>query len=152
MGGVLLLAGLMAVGVLGVREYLAGPPTAEATITVQDITRHVVAHFEETHALCPSASAPIPASTAAITGVKYIASAAEWKVDAPRGAGFACLKFEQYQPQYYQYDYRSDGRNFTITARGDLDADGELAVFSQRGRIEGAKLVLDPLDRTHPTE
>ncbi len=143
--GLLLLGVFAALAVVAMRKYLTFQPTAEASNTIGRITVQVVAHYEQTHTLCASASSPVPASIDAIRGRKYIAKTAEWAVDAPRNAGFACLGFAQLFPQNYQYDYRSDGTSFIVTAKGDLDADGKLAEFSQTGRIENGKLVLEDL-------
>jgi hypothetical protein len=52
------------------------------------------------------------------------------------------LQFSVDDPHYYsfQYELGKDGESFTVTARGDLDCDGEYSTFSMEGRIEGGEI------------
>jgi type IV pilus assembly protein PilA len=157
--------GVPVVGVFGVlmvqgaRKYMAGAKTAEQRNTVGQIAKEAVRAWEASadeplgRHLCASASRPVPMRTAQIAGRKYQSTAAEWKVDAERKAGFACLGFEMSIPQYYQYMYSADGVSFTATARGDLDGDGELSTTELGGRVVSGNLVVSPVvTETSPEE
>lgn len=149
------LGGILAVlGVYGVRKYISSAKAAESTVTVGYIGKRAAETYEEREGTyCPSATSPVPAAASAIRGMKYQSSADDWTRDQKANAGFACLKFELSQPQYYQYDYRSTGHTFEAIARGDLDGDGKLSLFRMRGTEAGGKPVLAPsLEQEDPEE
>lgn len=140
---VVLVAGLGVLSTLaihGMRKYLAVAKTAEAQNTLRAIGRSAAAAHQRDGRLCPSVSHPIPSSPEAIRGRKYMSTASEWQT-----SGFECLKFEMNTPQYYTYEYTSAGDTFTAIAHGDLNGDGRLSTWIQRGRVEGGAVVLDPL-------
>jgi len=157
----LLLAGLGAFSVLVftlshfVPLYLRSAKTSEPRNELGLIGKLALEAYERDGHLCASASAPVPRSLVAVRARNYQSPAAEWSVDAPANAGFACLGFEMPGPQYYQYDYRvgADGKTFTATARGDLDGDGRPSIFRLEGKIVVGKLEIDPvIDETAPEE
>jgi len=151
-----LLFVVLIVGTLGVlayggfRRYIAASKTAEATASLALISMDAQNAFDADHELCASASHPVPASVAAVKGLKYASSSADWQADAPSHAGFACLGFEMSYPQYYQYDYQRSGSgtksgdSFRAVARGDLNGDGVTSELSRGGKIAGAGVLLDP--------
>lgn len=158
-GAVLLLlvaiVGVLAVlGVYGTRKYVASSKTAEARNTLGMIARSAVAAYEDDgatpddakllHRICPSASAPVPASKAMVSGKKYQSSPGEWTVDAGKNAGFACLKVDLSMPQYFQYEYEATPTSFVARAHGDLNGDGVYSTFELRGQVVGDKLVVAP--------
>jgi type IV pilus assembly protein PilA len=149
-GGVLVLGVIIAVlALFGMRKYIANAKMAEARNGVAQIGRDAAEAYERGAespsgkpgpALCGSASRSVPASIVAVKAKKYQSTAAEWEVDGPRGAGFACLKFAMDTPQYYMYDYKSHGASspgdgFDATAQGDLDGDGVASLFKLTGSI-----------------
>lgn len=154
------VAGACAVlAVHGVRKYMSGAKTAEQKNALGQIAKDAFQAWEASaddpaaRRLCANASRAVPMHTAEIAGRKYQSTAAEWKVDAKRNAGFACLGFEMTAPQYYQYMYSADEVSFTATARGDLDGDGELSTTELTGRVVSGNLVVAPaLTETSPEE
>jgi type IV pilus assembly protein PilA len=150
--------------IYGVRKYIANAKTAEARNSLGQIAKDAVAAYEGApgttgHALCASASRSVPETASYIRGAKYQSSERDWMVDAPRNAGFACLRFSLDAPQYYMYSYRAVGRgsagdSFVATANGDLNGDGVMSTFALKGHVQpGGAIEVDPtLLETNPTE
>src|ERR1700691_6187677 len=84
---------LAVLAVYGVRKYIANAKTAEARNALGEIARDAATAYERDHALCASASSPVPSSVSMVRGVKYQSAPGEWQVDRARNAGFACLRF-----------------------------------------------------------
>ncbi len=148
---------------VGVKKYIGAAKQSEALLYVGEISRDAVSTYGReasdgtgpVNRLCDSASHPVPASIASVTGKKYPSQSAEWTVDAATpDKGFACLAFEISAPQYYQYDYRRDAKlAFTAEAQGDLDGNGVTSKFTQHGTVVSGAVVLDPtITRSHPEE
>ena len=117
---------LAALGIFGMRKYLASAKTAEAKNVLGAINRSSVAAFEReslaaalvpigtlsggaSHALCRSAAGPVPGGVPANT--KYQANTADG-ADYNTGDqlnGWKCLKYGMTEPQYYQYMYNKGG-------------------------------------------
>lgn len=155
LGFVVMFGGVLAVlAISGMRRYLANAKTAEARSSLAVIARDASMAFEReqttrsgatVHRLCASASRSVPDSVVQVSGKKYVSSAADWQVDAPRHAGFACLGFSYASPQYYMYTYRAHGDGFEATAVGDLNGDGKTSLFKISGTVTGAGTVaIDP--------
>jgi hypothetical protein len=168
-GGELAIFGALgAVGVYGVRRYLANSKTAEAKNVLGALGRSAVAAYEREvvtagslkpgatvvaqHALCGS-STVVPATVP--SGAKYQPSGRDG-ADYQTGdqmTGWRCLKFEMSSPQYYQYVYRQGGQykgparggpnpgpdGFEISAEGDLDGNGKTSLFTLTGTIDKKK-------------
>ena len=153
---IVVLPVLAVVGVYGVRKYIANAKTAEARYALGQIAKDAAVAYEKNHALCPSASHPVPASMTSLKGTNYQSTAAEWAVDKTRNAGFACLEFSMDMPQYYQYSYAVSLTNpptFTATAHGDLNGDGQTSEFVIRGEVKNGVLTVAPrIDETDPEE
>jgi type IV pilus assembly protein PilA len=151
---------LLVLGIYGTRKYIANAKTAEARNVLGQIAKDAAVAYESeslsaggqgaSHRLCASASRPVPVSVAAVKGMKYQASAAEWEADQATNGGFYCLKFEMDQPQYYQYMYTAHGASapgdgFVGMAHGDLNGDGVTSEFSISGQIAaGGTLSIAP--------
>lgn len=146
--------GIMSVlSIYGVRKYIANAKTAEAKNSLGVIGQLAVAAYEESHRICPSASAPIPAARKAVSGMKYQSAGGEWEADTDKNAGFACLKFALGQPQYFQYEYEATETSFVARAHGDLNGDGVFSTFELRGEIQSGHLLVSPTIReTNPGE
>jgi type IV pilus assembly protein PilA len=140
--------------VYGVRKYLANAKMAEARNALGQIAKDAAAAYEKNHALCPSASSPVPRSLASIRGSKYQSAQADWEVDRSRNAGFACLQFSMDEPQYFQYSYvASPQGRFEATAHGDLNGDGKVSTFIVRGEVSASTLTVAPtIEETDPQE
>jgi len=151
---IILLVAVMAVlAMVGVRKYIGAAKTTEAMAGVREMAADAQTAFDEDMKLCDSASAPVPPSIALVSGRKWMSSPSDWDTDSAKHAGFACLKFQQFVPQYYQYDYKRTGDAFTAIARGDLDGDGVTSEFSLSGRVVGTTLMVDPTaTQKNPTE
>lgn len=140
-----------ALGIYGVRKYIANAKQAEARNTLAQLAKDASAVYERTGRLCPSASSPVPATIPHAN--KYLSTPGDWAVDKAARAGFACLHFSLADPQYYQYDYKSTPSGFTVIARGDLDGDGVLSRFELQGHVIGGKLSVAPnITTTNPEE
>jgi type IV pilus assembly protein PilA len=147
-----------ALGIYGVRKYLAAAKTAEAKNTVGAISRAAVAAYERerpaggdaAHRLCDSAVA-VPAKVP--SGAPYLPSSAAG-ADYQSGtadAGWTCLKFAMTGPQHYQYGYvkgagtgksGATANGFEATARGDLDGNGTTSLFARGATVRNGQLVL----------
>jgi len=164
---------LAALAIYGVRRYLATAKTSEAKNTIGAIARGAAAAYERenaasqilapgasstaaSHALCASATAPVPAAIAAVQGTKYQPSAADFAAGSSV-QGWPCLKFSMSQPIYYQYHYLLGANNtaisgapavgagddgFEASAVGDLDGDGTTSGFARGGTITDGELAL----------
>jgi type IV pilus assembly protein PilA len=161
---VVAIVGILAVlAIYGVRKYIANSKTAEARNSLGQIGKDSQTAFEResmaaavlaaggvtavSRALCGPASASVPATIASVTAQKYQSNQAagqDWSKDQATPAGFACLKFSMQAPQYYMYNYISDGSqgatptvgtNFTATANGDLDGNGTQSTFQLYGSV-----------------
>ena len=142
-------------GIYGVRKYIANAKVAEARNALGQMAKDAVMAYEggEPRRLCPSATAKVPVDWQMISARKYQSTTAEWNADEARNAGFSCLKFEMSAPQYFQYGYAATATGFVITARGDLDGDGQLSTFTIEGKLEGDRLVVAPqITETDPEE
>lgn len=167
-GGLILVVGILAtLAIVGVRRYLNNAKSAEARIDLGGIALATTSSFERedvttgtfTHQLCSSATVPVPKNERAVSAKKYQSSSSDWMVDAPNG-GFACLKFEMSEPQYYQLKYTRTGTgskvgdSFIAEARGDLDGNGVFSSFTLGGHVMAGDLVMqDPsIKETNPDE
>ena len=150
------LGSLAALGVFGVRKYLASAKSAEARNAVGQIAKDYAAWWErEELPARPKktkklASFP-PVPKAVPRGTKYQSTPADWKLWAP-------LRFEMDMPQFYQYEVRAakNGESAEIIARGDLNGDGKPSLFKvglHVDRAHGDQLVIDPsIAETDPEE
>lgn len=162
--GVLVVGGgiVAVLAIYGTRKYIANAKTAEARNSLGQIAKDAVVAYEgetlgetpQAHALCRSASQPVPMNASSVSGRKYQSMRTEWVIDQNRPhTGFACLRFEMTAPQYYQYDYHATTADFTGRARGDLDGDGTFSTFEVRGQVQGDRLLIAPsILETSPEE
>jgi type IV pilus assembly protein PilA len=171
---VVAIVGILAtLSIYGVRKYVANAKSTEARNSLGQIGKDAATAFEkETMAgaivglgktaasvrtLCGSATQTVPASATSIQGTKYQsnqAPAKDWSFDAGGNKGFSCLKFSMSAPQYYMYNYVSDGNpnatppvmgtQFVGTANGDLNGDGRLSTFTMVGAVATGNLYLAP--------
>ncbi len=165
---VIVVVGILAVlAIAGVHKYIAAAKTAEATSNLglmavdaaSAYTRDKTLDGARTvSCLCGKASAPVPTTVPASR--KYASSPADWTTgDALNG--WTCLSFTVDAPQYYQYDYSSDGdcsagvagTTFSAEAHGDLDGDGTTSSFVLDGTVVGGSVVVAPMPKeTNPQE
>lgn len=152
--GVPVLGVVAALGIYGVRRYLAASKTAEAKASIAAISRGAVYAYErdvETLGagakLCPTA-VDVPGRVP--SGKKYMPAARDF--DA--GTGWDCVGFSTSVPMYYQLSYRQGtdylgpsrggvdpGPNgFEAAARGDLDGDGETSLFVITAEVNGTSI------------
>jgi type IV pilus assembly protein PilA len=152
--GVPALGVMAALGIYGVRRYLASAKTAEAKNTVGAISRMAAAAYERerdeapAHRLCRSAK-PVPATVPAAR--KYMPGPGDFGGDDD--TGWRCLRFQMTAPNYYQYQYNQGGgwvmpRNapgkdgFEAAAVGDLDGNGTHSHFTRTGKVERGSVVV----------
>jgi type IV pilus assembly protein PilA len=156
---------MAALGIYGVRKYLAAAKTAEAKNNIGFITRQAVAAYEReslanelipsggataTHRLCKSAT-PVPHTVP--QAMKYQPSSAPG-ADFNAGSadtGWVCLKTSITEPIYYQYMYETgtgSGKSgvhpngFEVSARGDLDGNGKTSFFARGGDVRKGAVVV----------
>jgi type IV pilus assembly protein PilA len=146
---------LAALAIYGVRKYMANAKTAEARNGLGQMAKDAItAYFKEgmnpavmeftkstevNNKLCDGSgvnAVPADADLVKIKGAKYQSSPSEW-------ATWDCLHWSMNDPQYYQYDYLTEGDNlgvkgakFTCQARGDLDGDSTLSTFKLLGEVK----------------
>jgi type IV pilus assembly protein PilA len=179
---VVAIVGILSVlAIYGVRRYVANAKTAEASNSLGQIGKDAQTAFEResmaaavlskgastavSRALCGPASASVPSAIGPVTGQKYQSNQApssDWTIDQAVPAGFACLKFTMSAPQYYMYNYSSDGSQapasvtmgtkFTATANGDLDGNTVQSTFQLYGAITANQLYVSPELYTHLPE
>ena len=143
-----------------IRKYMRGSTTSEVRNSLGQMAKDAATTYEERASevppgrrLCPSASLPVPTATSMIRGRFYQSTRAEWEVDKPIDAGFACLHFSMMQPQYYQYRYEATPTSFLAGGRGDLNGDGRLSDFTAKGAVVDSHLVVEPsISMTDPEE
>ncbi len=180
---VVAIVGILAVlAVFGVRRYLSNAKSAEASNSLGMMNQGAVAAFEQEttpsqllapgtssvgvlHALCATSTAAVPTNVASVKGIKYVANnsgGVDYAKDANLAAptGFACLRFEINQPQFYQYRYTaagpdttSDGRpgtvnvptwlatSWEVAAYGDLNGDGRTSAFITGGDTGSSRAI-----------
>jgi len=161
---VVAIVGILAVlAVYGVRRYLLNAKSAEAHNSLGQMAKDAYAQFQKesmsgnvltpgssagnSNLLCLSATQSVPTSISSVKGEKYQSAPSEWNKDAAANAGFACLKFEIDQPQYYVYSYTADGSGtswFTGWANGDLNGDGTESTYTITGSVQGGVLTIAP--------
>jgi hypothetical protein len=119
-----------ALGTLLARKYMVETKSGEARANVPKIATAYAASFAEPAGTRPGARPkkkleslpPVPASVP--NGQRYQSTAADW-------TAWTKIGFSLQAPQYYQYEVvaAKDGKSADVIAKGDLDADGELATF-----------------------
>lgn len=147
-----------ALGIYGVRKYLAQAKMAEARYTVAQISKDIASWRtpEDVHGRTAASKKkrklasypPVPAEVP--RGTKYQSSSDDWKA-------WQDLRFSMTEPQYYQYQVRAakDGNSAEIIARGDLDGDGKLSTFSLHVKVDektGDFLIAPVIVETDPEE
>lgn len=156
---------LAALAIYGVTKYVANAKSAEGRSAVGRIAKDATSAYQKerleatvlglgdstaqaANSLC-AGSDPVPAAATAIQGKKYQSTPSDWGGSAT--GGWQCLKFSMGEPQYFQYQYQSEGGdeagddfkavgvadfsgggvNFGLTLAGEIKADatsGELVV------------------------
>jgi type IV pilus assembly protein PilA len=180
---VVAIIGILAVlAIYGVRKYVSNAKTAEARNSLGQVGKDATTAFEResmagtvlaagattlaSRALCGPASTPVPANIGNVQSKKYQSNPAagnDWNADTATLAGFACLQFDMTAPQYYEYNYTSNGSQtpgaiaegtaFTSTANGDLNGDNVLSTFQLLGSVVNHQLYIAPnLLETNPEE
>jgi type IV pilus assembly protein PilA len=143
---------LAALAIYGVRKYLTNAKTAEARMGLGRLAKDAQVAYEKeamaggfialtnsrtiAHALCPDVTQSVPDVIGDVSNQKYQSSPDEWNAN-----GWACLKFSMQDPQYFMYNYDANGSaaandDFTATAQGDLDGDGNPSTFAMTGEIQ----------------
>jgi type II secretory pathway pseudopilin PulG len=140
-----LIGVLSAIGMYALARYVRHSKTTEAigsltTLATQtatfydgsDATQPAGSTPDNAHAMRhfpPSSTASVPPSVDDIRGKKYQSTQADWAASP-----WHDLQFSIPQPQYYAYSYVSEGAGSTARAsaiaKGDLDADGNVATYS----------------------
>jgi hypothetical protein len=149
-----------ALGMHGVRGYLARSRNVEAIANLDAMTRSIRQAYERNGKLCKAALV-VPARGVP-AGKKYLASKRDG-VDYQSGdaqTGWKCLGFAINEPQYYSYGYSQGSgyigppfglpnpgpHGFEVAAVGDLDDDGDYSVFTRVGLVDRqtGELYIDP--------
>jgi len=173
---VVAIVGILAVlAVFGVRKYITNAKSAEARNAIGAIAKRAGQALERevsdttvlaagatsaasSRRLCGS-STKVPSTALPPANKKYQSSAADWGV-GDSTTGWACLKFSMNEPQYYQYQYASNGVSgavgdtAVVSAYGDLNGDTTTSTFSLSGAIQaGGNLTFAPaISETLPDE
>lgn len=152
---------LASLAIYGVRKYVTNAKTTEARNALGQMAKDATTAFARekmdgtvlalgdsvggSNSFCASAGATIPAAAADIQGQKYQSDPTEWAA-GDEATGWRCLKFSVNEPQYYMYNYTSTDveEDFTATAQGDLDGDGDLSTFSISGAVSEGVVRVSP--------
>jgi type IV pilus assembly protein PilA len=144
---------LASLAIYGVRKYVTNAKTTEARNALGQMAKDATTAFARekmdgtvlalggtvggANAFCASAGATVPASIDDVSGQKYQSDPDEW-ADGDEATGWRCLKFSVNEPQYYMYGYVSTNTaaDFTASAQGDLDGDGDPSTFSLSGAVD----------------
>jgi type II secretory pathway pseudopilin PulG len=142
----LAVAGLVSgIAMYSLARYVRHSKTAEAIGSITALGKSSAAYYEASDATQPVGTTPdaahamrhfpssstksVPPSLDDVRGKRYQGSPADW---AP--SPWHELQFAIPQPQYYAYSYVSEGAGSTAKAtaiaKGDLDADGNVATYS----------------------
>lgn len=146
---------LVGLSVYGVRRYIQNAKTAEvrntlgAIVLAFDASLHEPKEPGKKPALSKLISLPAVPSTIP-RGVKYQASADDWKAWAP-------IRFSMADPQYFQYEVLAakDGKSAEIIGRGDLDGNGKSSVYRLKVVLDtktGVMRAEEVIDETDPLE
>ena len=136
---------LAAIAIPSFVSYQRKARAVEAELELRRIGQAAVMYFEE-HGRFPAAVAgPTPATPCcAGPGHKCAPVIDDWAAEPWRSLGVTML-----EPHRYQYTFApgADGQSFTATAIGDLDCDGDPAVFTLTGTAVGGAARLDEVIR-----
>jgi type IV pilus assembly protein PilA len=162
---------LASLAIYGVRKYVTNAKTTEARNALGQMTKDATTAFARekmagevlelggtvggSNSFCTSAAATVPADLEDVSGQKYQSDPSEWAAGDTDADGWRCLKFSVNEPQYYMYGYTSTdvAEDFTATAQGDLDGDGEESTFSMSGAVtDGVVRVSPNIIETDPEE
>lgn len=137
------MAGILAaIAVPAFMKYVRRSKTSEASMNSRRMFDGAAAYAASEH-VGPDGkmlarhfprSAPLtPATTACKDGqsVPHAPNPAQWETLPWQALGFSVSG-----PSYYQYEFVSDGKNFTARALGDLDCDGVLSTFERVGTLD----------------
>jgi len=174
-GGAMDLLGIGAtLAISGVNASVAEARTSEAPTNLRFIASYAKNAYEREIAtgkgarrkFCKS-SLPVPATIPKGTTYKpKTGQGGDW-TSGDDDTGWKCLGFSTNDEIRYQYEYRQGGNykgpargapnpgknGFEVSAEGDLDGDGKTSLFTLRGRIVGAQIVLDDeVFSSDPTE
>ncbi len=178
---VVAIVGILAVlAIYGVRKYLANAKTAEARNGIGQMGKDQSAEYEmesmpgtvlpvgtsaaNSHLLCATPGAAVPAAMTSVQGKKYQSNSAtgtDWQADSLlKNTGFSCLKFSMDAPQYYQYNFVTTdpvavAATWTGMANGDLNGDGvNYSLFTLAGAVNptGAFNLAPNLVENNPEE
>ncbi len=161
---VVILGILAAVAIPAFTRYVRKSKTSEATGNISHIVQGEVTAFQQfadsdyEHFVSTTAT-----PSAAPTESKYPPNSLLWTSDP----AWAALSFSLDTGHYYQYEAGPIGGggggvvislmlgdapppgptdSFAVTARGDLDGDGELSAFVRTGTLNNGEIELAPLD------
>jgi type IV pilus assembly protein PilA len=152
---------LASLAIYGVRKYVTNAKTTEARNALGQMAKDAsTAYAREkmdgtvlelggtvggANAFCASAEDSVPSSLDDVSGQKYQSDPAEWNV-GDESTGWRCLKFSVNEPQYYMYGYVSTdtAADFTASAQGDLDGDGDPSTFSLSGAVDEGVVRVSP--------
>lgn len=153
---------LASLAIYGVRKYVTNAKTTEARNALGQMSKDATTAFARekmdgtvlglgesvggANAFCTTAAATVPAELDGVSGQKYQSDPAEWAAGDTDADGWRCLKFSVNEPQYYMYGYESTdtAADFTASAQGDLDGDGEPSTFSITGAVTDGVVRVSP--------
>jgi len=114
-----------AMGIYGVRKYIANAKEAEARMAVLQIARGVVGSIQAAgnSAELPESAPAVPSSLSNVSGKKYMSAPSDWS------GTWQQIRFSMSTPQYFQYQWeRTSPTTGVVRALGDLDGNGDVDV------------------------
>jgi len=153
LGGLVVLGILAAVAIPAFIGYTKKTRRAETTEYLQEIARGAEAYYDREQRFPAPGAGPTPAlGTCCMTGGKCMPDRRQWRDDPVWGPDG--LQFSIDRPHYYSYQYQvnDDGSEFTASAYGDLDCDGESSTFELDGSADAAGVHRSTIIQIRPTE
>jgi hypothetical protein len=116
---------------------------SEADLNLDAITKAAMASYAVNAEFPIATAGPTPATPCCAAPMKRCpGDVGDWEGTA----AWNQLDFAMTNPHFFQYSYRSTGQEFTATAAGDLDCDGQVDRGERwivTGRVVGGQPVID---------
>ncbi len=146
------IGALAAVGIYGVRRYLAQAKEAEARNTVAQISKDLAAYYET----LPPGKRLLPPSAPLTPATVPHGHKVQTKPDDWNHGTWKAIQFEMIDPQYYSYEIvtAKDRKSAVVRATGDLNGDDIESRFSIKLQVDehGELMVAPYIEEYQPDE
>jgi type II secretory pathway pseudopilin PulG len=134
-----IVGGLAAIAIPAFESYMRRSKQTEATQHLNTLGKDLKLYYGQHHALPAGDAGPTPA-VATCCGTHLVGDEVDNRCDSNPSLWtgdqiWGALGFSVDEPTYYRISYHSDGKLFTAKAVGDLDCDGNVAIFEMHGEV-----------------